>query len=109
MTEKPLQVGEIGVLQYLNRSALNGLVAEVTGELKQRMLYSLTNPADSEICLAYKVCIPGFPPVRDRIEWCVKPHQLRRIDDPDASEVQVNSESLNLRSQEPEDRIQNER
>lgn len=76
----PLQVGEIGILQYLNRTALNGLIAEVTGELKIRMLYSLSNPADSEMCLAYKVCVPGYPSVNERIEWCVKAYQLRRID-----------------------------
>ena len=80
---KPLQVGEIGVLQHLNRLALNGLIAEVTGELKRRMLYSITNPVDSEICLAYKVCVPGYPPANDRIEWCVKQQQLRRIAEAD--------------------------
>jgi hypothetical protein len=75
-----LHVGEIGVLQHLNRQALNGMIAEVTGELKMRMLYSLVNPADSEICLAYKVRVPGYPAVNDKIEWCVKAHQLRAID-----------------------------
>jgi len=83
LNEKPLQVGDIGILQHLNRLALNGLIAEVTGELKRRMLYSITNPADSEICQAYKVCVPGYPPVDDRIHWCVKQHQLRRIADSD--------------------------
>ncbi len=83
MSEKPLQVGEIGVLQHLNRLALNGLIAEVTGELKRRMLYSITDPADSEICLAYKVCVPGYPSANDRIQWCVKQHQLRRSAEPD--------------------------
>jgi len=77
---RPLHVGEIGVLQHLNRLALNGLIAEVTGELKKRMLYSLGNPADSEICLAYKVRVPGYPAVAEKIEWCVKMHQLRAID-----------------------------
>ena len=80
MNNAPLQVGEIGVLQNLNRTALNGLIAIVTGEYRQRMLYSLANPADSEICMAYKVRVPGHPPEHDRIEWCVKFHQLRRID-----------------------------
>lgn len=80
MSDNPLHVGEIGVLQHMNRPALNGLIAEVTGRLKKRALYSITNPADSEICMAYKVCIPGFPPIHARIEWCVKSHQLRRID-----------------------------
>ena len=80
----PLQVGEIGILQHMNRQALNGLIAEVTGELKIRMLYSLTNPADSETCLAYKVIVPGHPSPHDRIEWCVKAHQLRRIDGQEA-------------------------
>lgn len=75
-----LKTGEIGVLQHLQRQALNGLIAEVTGELKMRMLYSLVNPADSEICLAYKVRIPGYPAVNAKIEWCVKAHQLRAID-----------------------------
>jgi len=79
LSEKPLQVGEIGVLQHLNRLALNGLIAEVTGDLKNRMLYSITDPADSEICLAYKVCVPGYPQVNGRVQWCVKQHQLRRI------------------------------
>ncbi len=86
MSEKPLQVGEIGVLQHLNRTALNGLIAEVTGELKRRMLYCITSPADSEICQAYKVCVPGYLPTDDRIEWCVKQHQLRRIAEPDDSQ-----------------------
>ena len=81
----PLQVGEIGILQYLNRTALNGLIAEVTGELRMRILYSLSNPADSEICLAYKVRVPGYPPVDERIEWCVKANQLRPIDGLDDS------------------------
>ena len=80
MNTTPLQVGEVGVLQHLNRTALNGLIAVVTGEFRQRMLYSLGNPADSEICMAYKVSVPGHPPEHDRIEWCVKFHQLRRID-----------------------------
>jgi len=83
MCDAPLQVGEVGVLQNLKRTSLNGLVAEVTGELRQRMLYSITNPADSEICMSYRVRIPGYPPVSSRIEWCVKQFQLRRIDDPD--------------------------
>jgi hypothetical protein len=83
LSEQALQVGEMGVLQHLNRSALNGLIAEVSGELKRRMLYSLSNPADSEICLAYKVRVPGHPSVHERIEWCVKSHQIRRIADPD--------------------------
>ena len=83
MIEKPLQVGEVGVLQHLNRLALNGLIAEVTGDLKNRMLYSITNPADSEICIAYQICVPGYPQANGRILWCVKRHQLRRIADPD--------------------------
>jgi hypothetical protein len=80
----PLKLGEIGVLQHMNRQALNGLIAEVTGELKMRMLYSLSNPADSETCLAYKVIVPGHPSPHERIEWCVKAHQLRRIDGQEA-------------------------
>ncbi len=88
MDDTPLQPGETGVLQNLRRSGLNGLIAEVTGELRERMLYSINNPADSEICLSYRVRIPGYPPASNRIEWCVKQHQLRRIDDPDGREVQ---------------------
>jgi len=84
MRDNPLQSGDIGILQNLQRMALNGQVAEVTGALKRRFLYSLSNPADSEICTAYKVRVCGFPQVNTRIEWCVKPHQIRRIDDPDA-------------------------
>ena len=95
MSEKPLQVGEIGVLQHLNRTALNGLIAEVTGELKRRMLFCITSPADSEICQAYKVCVPGYLPVDDRIEWCVKQHQLRRIAEPDDSQQK---ETANLKA-----------
>lgn len=95
MDNSPLQPGEMGILQNLNRTALNGLVAEVTGGLKRRILYSLTNPADSEICPAYRVLIYGHPPVDRRIEWCVKAHQIRRLDDPDnihhANEESVNS------------------
>ena len=83
MDDKPLQPGEMGILQHLQRAALNGLVAEVTGALKKRHLYSLTNPAESEICAAYKVRVCGFPRINPRIEWCVKAHQIRRIDDPD--------------------------
>ena len=77
---RPLKIGEIGILQHLHRQALNGLIAEVTGELKMRMLYSLSNPADSEICLAYKVRVPGYPAISEKIEWCVKAHQLGAID-----------------------------
>ena len=94
MSEKPLQVGEIGVLQHLNRTALNGLIAEVTGELKRRMLFCITSPADSEICQAYKVCVPGYLPADDRIDWCVKQHQLRRIAEPDDSQQK---ETANLK------------
>ena len=83
MHEKPLQPGAMGILQNLRRSALNGLVAEVTGGLRTRLLYSLTDPADSEICPAYRVRVCGHPRVNDRIEWCVKAHQIRPIDDPD--------------------------
>ncbi len=86
MTDKALEVGEVGVLQHLNRTALNGLIAEVTGGLKQRMLYSMSNPADSEICLVYKVRVPGYPEVNKKIEWCVKAHQIRRIDNPEEAE-----------------------
>lgn len=89
MRDAPLQVGEMGVLQNLRRTSLNGLVAEVTGELRERMLYNITNPADSEICLSYRVRVPGYPPVSNRIEWCVKQYQLRRIDDPDEMERQL--------------------
>lgn len=94
MDKKPLQVGEIGVLQNLNRLALNGLIAEVTGELKRRMLYSITNPADSEICLAYKVCVPGYPSTNDRVQWCVKQHQLRRIAEADGSEQMKSTKAV---------------
>lgn len=94
MKDKPLQVGEIGILQNLNRKALNGLIAEVTGEYRQRLLYSLSNPADSEICMAYKVMVPGHPPEHDRIEWCVKFHQLRRIDHFTDEQEQVISEQF---------------
>lgn len=90
MDNRPLQPGEIGILQNLKRTALNGLVAEVTGGLKRRILYSLTCPADSEICPAYRVLIYGHPPLDQRIEWCVKPHQIRRIDDPDIALVGTN-------------------
>lgn len=83
MDNRPLQPGEMGILQNMNRATLNGLVAEVTGGLKRRILYSLSKPADSEICSAYRVRVYGHPPVNRRIEWCVKPHQIRRIDDPD--------------------------
>ena len=89
MSEKPLQVGEIGVLQHLNRVALNGLIAEVTGDLKSRMLYSITVPADSEICQAYQVCVPGYPEVTGRVQWCVKQHQLRRIAEPDDLQQEI--------------------
>ncbi len=89
MSEKPLQIGEIGVLQHLNRLALNGLIAEVTGDLKSRMLYSITDPADSEICLAYKVCVPGYPQVNGRVQWCVKQHQLRRIAESDDVQQEI--------------------
>ena len=74
MYDKSLQPGEMGILQNLQRTALNGQVAEVTGALKRRFLYSLSNPADSEICPAYKVRVCGFPQVNSRIEWCVKTH-----------------------------------
>ena len=84
---RPLKIGEIGILQHLNRQALNGLIAEVMGELKIRMLYSLSSPADSEICLAYKVRVPGYPAIDERIEWCVKVHQLRAIDGLDDTQV----------------------
>jgi len=90
MNNRPLQPGEMGILQNLNRTTLNGLVAEVTGGLKRRILYSLTNPAESEICPAYRVRIYGHPPVDRRIEWCVKSHQIRRIDDPDNARVGKN-------------------
>ena len=83
MSGQPLQVGEIGILQNLNRTALNGQIAEVTGPLKKRFLYSMVNPADSEICLAYKVIVPGFPPLNERIDWCVKAYQIRRLENPD--------------------------
>ena len=89
MSEQPLEVGEIGVLQHLNRLVLNGLIAEVTGNLKSRMLYSITDPADSEICLAYKVCVPGYPQVNGRVQWCVKQHQLRRIAEPDDVQQEI--------------------
>lgn len=88
MHDKPLQPGDIGILQNLQRTALNGQVAEVTGALKRRFLYSLANPADSEVCPAYKVRVCGFPQVNIRIEWCVKSYQIRRIDDPDALRIE---------------------
>ena len=93
-----LQVGEIGILQHLNRQALNGMIAEVTGELKMRMLYSLHNPADSEICLAYKVRVPGYPAVNDKIEWCVKAHQLRAIDRWDDGQTHEYSQAVIART-----------
>ncbi|MBI1731831.1 MAG: hypothetical protein HYR49_03550 [Gammaproteobacteria bacterium] len=83
MDATPLKIGEIGILQNLGRSALNGQIAEVIGGLRRRMLYCLTDPARSEICDAYAVKVPGFPAPRDRIVWCVQPHQIRRIIDPD--------------------------
>ncbi len=87
MPGQTLQPGETGVLQNLNRDALNGMIAVVTGGLRRRMLYSLSNPADSEIALAYKVHVPGHPRAHARIEWCVKAHQIRRIDDPDKADT----------------------
>lgn len=96
MNYRPLQPGDIGILQNLKRSALNGLVAEVTGGLKRRILYSLSNSADSEICPAYRVRVCGYPQVNARIEWCVKVHQIRPIDDPDgANEVMSNHMETN--------------
>ncbi len=89
MSEKPLQVGETGVLQNLNRVVLNGLIAEVTGGLKSRMLYSITDPADSEICQAYQVHVPGYPEVNGRVQWCVKQYQLRRIAEPDDLQQEI--------------------
>lgn len=83
----PLRIGEIGVLQNLKRAALNGQIAEVTGDLRRRMLYCLTDPAQSEICEAYAVRVPGFPSPKDRIIWCVKAHQIRRLGDPDQASV----------------------
>jgi len=87
--DKLLEVGEMGVLQHLKRIALNGMVAEVTGELKRRMLYSLSNPADSEICPAYKIRVAGHPSRYEKIEWCVKPHQIRRIAAPGDAEADL--------------------
>lgn len=81
-----LNIGEIGVLQNLKRAALNGLIAEVTGDIKMRLLYSLQDPAESERCLAYKVRIPGYPEIDPRIDWCIKPYQIRRIDENDVTE-----------------------
>lgn len=91
----PLKVGEVGILQHLKRQALNGLIAEVTGELKTRMLYSLSNPADSEVCPAYKVLVPGYPS-GEKIEWCVKEYQLRRIDGEKNLDEAVKTEPLCL-------------
>ena len=79
-----MRVGDIGVLQHLQRASLNGQVAEVIGELRPRLLYSLGDPAQSERCAAYAVRVPGFPSPMDRITWCVKAHQIRPLDDPDA-------------------------
>lgn len=97
-----LQVGEIGVLQHLNRTVLNGQIAEVTGRLKRRMLYDLRNPADSEICLDYKVCVPGYPQVHEKVDWCVKAHQIRRIDEEDAVTTQESSRCVEPVSSEVE-------
>lgn len=83
MDAEPLKIGQVGVLQNLNRSSLNGQIAEVVGELRRRMLYSLSDPAQSEICAAYAVRVPGFPSPMDRITWCVKAHQIRPIENPD--------------------------
>jgi len=58
MMDKSLQVGEIGVLQHMNRTVLNGQIAKVTGRLKRRMLYDLRNPTDSEICLPTRCVCP---------------------------------------------------
>jgi hypothetical protein len=90
--DSPLQIGEVGILQHLKRSSLNGLIAIVTGELKQRLLYSLSQPSDSEICTAYTVRVPGYPPMNERIDWCVKRHQLRRIDNQGITETQKTAE-----------------
>ena len=90
--DSPLQIGEVGILQHMNRSSLNGLIAIVTGDLKQRLLYSLFQPADSEICPAYTVRVPGYPPMNERINWCVKRHQLRRIDKWDITEMEKTAE-----------------
>ena len=87
MNTSSLAVGELGVLQHMHRPALNGQIAEVIGELRRRMLYCLSDPAQSEICAAYAVRVPGFPAPRDRITWCVQAHQIRRITDPDLAVV----------------------
>ena len=89
MDSTPLKIGEIGVLQNLNRAALNGQIAEVIGELRRRALYCLSDPAQSEICEAYAVRVPGFPSPKDRITWCVKTHQIRRLGDPDQAAVKA--------------------
>ncbi|MBI2969113.1 MAG: hypothetical protein HYY36_00020 [Gammaproteobacteria bacterium] len=93
-----LKVGDIGILQHLHRPSLNGQIAEVIGELKPRLLYSLTDPAQSEQCAAYAVRVPGFPSPRDRITWCVKAHQIRPLEDPDATFASNGGRKRNRRS-----------
>ena len=79
-----LKVGEIGVLQNLTRSYwLNGITVDVVGGLEYR---TGTEPNGLlETHLSYRVKYP-IPNWSNHYSGYVKPHQIRRITDPDAQQ-----------------------
>lgn len=81
---KEMQVGDIGVLQHMiNSPQLNGVIAEVIGGLKLRAGY---NPDKIiETSMKYKCKHPISNWNGDYI-GNVKPHQIRPLSDPDATQ-----------------------
>ena len=76
---KPLEVGEIGILQNLNNDKFNGYLATV-----EKIGGAYDSGAD------YSVYIYGFnipPQYKDRRTVGIKKYQIRRISDPDAEQT----------------------
>ena len=83
MSDKPLEVGEIGVLQNMNTfpsgeaaSYMNGMIAEVTEPLGNYYVSGGEHYLYGVICEAR---------VHDTHFW-VHPHEIRRISNPDAEQ-----------------------
>jgi len=95
MSEQPLAVGEIGILQNITlKPSSNGTLAEVLGELKFRELVDGRGSSHGGIRYLVKIFTVNPPMGPNGVGWTLRRHEIRRITDPDQEQTTEHKEAM---------------
>lgn len=96
MSERPLEVGEIGGLQNFIRDVwLNGSLAEGLSGLGPQKGSNYKGPWEGDGYLV-KVFCKQFTIPPNGTGWIIEPHQIRRTTDPDQQKTTEHDEVISV-------------